>query len=167
MKNLSLLSLDTAMQTKMKDVRQEYKKKGFFSIEFAIIIVVALILLAAYLYKSSSLVGSANHTSAVRDMDTLRSAILIYQTQRKDGKLPENLDKLLVGVTSGEAIDGRDHEPLIDPGTRPNKANGKKTIRDPWGNEYKYERKSDGLSGSITCTEGDSSGKNGSSKVEF
>ena len=157
MKNLSLLSLDTAMKEKMKDVRQGYKKKGFFSIEFAIIIVVALILLAAYLYKSSSLVGSANHTAAMRDMDTLRSAILIYQTQTKSGQLPAKLDDLLVGVAKADSVDNREHAALIDKGTRGNK------ILDPWGNEYTYTRNADGLSGSIVCTEGGT----GQSKVEF
>ena len=158
MKNLSLLSLDTTMKEKMKDIRQGHKKKGFFSIEFAIIIVVALILLAAYLYKSSSLVGSANHTSAMRDMDTLRSAILIYQTQTKSGQLPAKLDDLLVGVSSGDAVDNRDHAPLIDPGKRGDH------IHDPWGNDYTYTINPDKLSGSITCSEGNTGG---SSKVEF
>ena len=153
MKNLSILSLNTSM----KNARDRYKRKGFFSIEFAIIIVVALILLAAYLYKSSSLVGSANHTAAMRDMDTLRSAILIYQTQTKTGQLPAKLDDLLVGVTSANSVDGKDHAPLIDGATRGNK------IVDPWGNAYTYTLNSDKLSGSIVCSEGG----NGTSKVEF
>lgn len=157
MKNLSLLSLDTAMQAKMKDVRQGYKKKGFFSIEFAIIIVVALILLAAYLYKSSSLVGSANHTAAMRDMDTLRSAILIYQTQHKTGQLPAKLDDLLSPIAKADAVDNREHAALIDKGTRGG------SIVDPWGNPYKYTRNADGLSGQIECTEGGT----GSSIVQF
>lgn len=157
MKDLSLLSLDTAMKEKMKEVRKGYKKKGFFSIEFAIIIVVALILLAAYLYKSSSLVNSANHTSAMRDMDSLRTAILIYQTQTKTGQAPAKLDDLLTGVTSTNAADGKDHAALIDGSKRGNK------IVDPWGNEYTYTLNTDKVSGSITCTEGGS----GTSTIQF
>lgn len=155
LKNMSILSLNTAVEKRKIAIQQGHKRKGFFSIEFAIIIVVALILLAAYLYKSSSLVGSANHTAAMRDMDTIRSAILIYQTQT--GHLPEKLDDLLNPISETDAVDHREHAPLLDPGTRGG------SVKDPWGKEYEYHVNDDKISGHIICSEGGS----GNTTVQF
>ena len=156
--NLSVHAVESAVKTRVQEAQKNRKKKGFFSIELAVVIVVAIILMLAYLFKSSSLIDSANLSSAMRDMNTLRSSILIYQTQTKDGKLPDSLDKLLVGVTASQSIDGRDHAALIDPQTRGT------SIKDPWGNDYEYHLNADKMSGYIKCTEGNTGGE---SKVEF
>ena len=156
--NLSVHAVESAVKTRVQEAQKNRKKKGFFSIELAVVIVVAIILMLAYLFKSSSLIDSANHSSAMRDMNTLRSSILIYQTQVADGKLPAKLDDLLEGVKAGAAIDHRDHAALIDPQTRGT------SIKDPWGNEYVYHLNDDRMSGYIECTEGGTGGK---SRVEF
>lgn len=56
-----------------------------------------------------------------------------------------------------DAVDHREHAPLLDPGTRGG------SVKDPWGKEYEYHVNDDKISGHIICSEGGS----GNTTVQF
>lgn len=94
------------------------KRRGFFSIELAICIVVFLILMAVFLPKSMEFLNQGKNSKAQSDLSALGVAVSQYAFEV--GEYPKKLEDL-------KGKKGQ-YGPWL-----------KEIKKDPWGNEYQYK----------------------------
>lgn len=114
------------------------KKRGFFSTELTICIVVALILMFITFLAYPEYKNNANRTTAQQDLRMLKSAVVSYAGLANDSKPPANLGQLLANpsLTADEAIDGVEHGAFLD--KKKGWTTDSSSIKDPWGEAYQY-----------------------------
>lgn len=100
------------------------KKRGFFSIELAVAIVLFLIILAVFIPKAVEFINQGKASKAHAELAALGTAISQYQFET--GKYPDKLEDLK--GTKGQ------YGPWM-----------KEIHKDPWDNEYKYKHDNKGF----------------------
>ncbi len=136
--------------------RMAWKKKGFFSMELTICIVVAMLLMVMALVAYPEYKNNANRTAAMQDMKTLKAAVVSYCGLSISNQPPANLGVLLSNpsLQAADAIDGVDHGPFLE--AKRGWTTDASSIKDPWGNTYQYAFDATTKEGTITTTGGGS-----------
>lgn len=112
------------------------KKKGFFSAELTISMVVAMLLLGGAFIAYPEYKSNANRTTATADMKMMKTGVISYSGLAKDSKPPSNLGQLLANpsLAADDAIDNVDHGPFLD--KKKQWTTDGTSIKDPWGEAY-------------------------------
>jgi len=132
------------------------RKSGFTLVELLMVIVIIAILMGILLPTVNQVRKRAKIAKATAEIQSLRSAILMYETTY--GYLPfvNNADDLLLGYSSSSSLNDSTYELLIcylqnidpDGGSDPGNPRGMRILEvntkqgpgrylDPWGNDYR------------------------------
>jgi general secretion pathway protein G len=101
---------------------REKRRKGFTLVELMVVITILALLSGGVALFLIGRVSKARKVKAKADLTLLADALDLYHLEKD--KYPESLEEL--AKTSGEGSD-----PLIK---------GGKVPKDPWGNEYHYQK---------------------------
>lgn len=134
--------------------KRNLRKKGFFSAELTICIVVALILMFVIFYAYPEYKNNANRTTAQQDLRMFKSAVISYSGLSNNSKPPSDLGQLFAdpSISADEAIDGVDHGPFLD--KKKGWTTDSSSIKDPWGEAYQYTYDASTGTGSISTNGG-------------
>lgn len=103
-----------------EELVKESLRRGFTLVELIVVVAILGVLATIAIQNISEHIDTSNKTAAKASVDSLDAGVVSYKI--KHGKLPSDLKELVSG-----------DEPIIK--------GGDGVLSDPWGEEYKLEKK--------------------------
>ena len=122
--------------TSLRNVFVSPRRKGFSLPELSIVILCMMILSTILYLAYDWIQDSAKRSTTMRDLETLQSACLMYQTAHINGTVPADLGALVTGLTTAQTVDGLARTSFI---RKAGWTSDPSTCVDAWGNAYVYD----------------------------